>query len=162
MRERFPFGHFCGVVTVIDGAVPRTTKAAHQHRAEHAAAALLAQNDAAIKRTDASIEQSRSLIAQAEAQVKWTSDDFERAQKLGGGVISVSTIEQRETALKIAQAQFAAANNALSVAEADRKSRDAERQELQVRIARTEVKAPVSGLVSRRSAKLGATACRPD
>jgi multidrug resistance efflux pump len=48
------------------------------------------------------------------------------------------------------------------VAEADRKSRDAERQELQVRIARTEVKAPVSGLVSRRSAKLGATACRPD
>ena len=60
--------------------------------------------------------------------------------------------------MKTAQAQFAAANDALSVAEADRKSRDAERQELLVRISRTDVTAPVSGLVSRRSAKLGATA----
>jgi HlyD family secretion protein len=120
--------------------------------------ALLAQNDAAIKRADAAIAQAKSNIAQAQAQVKWTSDDFERAQKLAGGVMSVSTIEQRETALKTAQAQLSSANNALSVAEADRKARDAERQELQVRIGRTEVTAPAAGLVSRRSAKLGATA----
>src|SRR5208283_1135060 len=120
--------------------------------------ALLAQNDAAVKRADAAIEQAKSNIAQAQAQAKWTSDDFERAQKLAGGVMSVSTVEQRETALKTAQAQLAAANNALSVAEADRKARDAERQELEVRIGRTEIKAPVAGLVSRRSAKLGATA----
>jgi RND family efflux transporter MFP subunit len=120
--------------------------------------ALLAQNDAAIKRADAAIDQSKSLIAQSEAQVQWASDDFDRARKLGGGVMSVSTIEQRETALKTAQAQLSAARNALAVAEADRRSRDAERQELLVRIGRTEVKAPVAGLVSRRSAKLGATA----
>jgi len=120
--------------------------------------ALLAENDAAIKRADAAIEQARSVIAQSQAQVKWTSDDYERAEKLAGGVMSISTIEQREIAFKTAQAQFAASNNALSVAEADRKARDAERQEVRVRIDRTEVKAPVSGLVSRRSAKLGATA----
>ncbi len=120
--------------------------------------ALLAENDAAITRADAAVAQSNSLIAQAQAQVKWASDDFARAQKLAGGVMSVSTVEQRETALKTAQAQLSSANNALSVAEADRKARDAERQELQVRVARAEVTAPVSGLVSRRSAKLGATA----
>ncbi|MGO9419493.1 efflux RND transporter periplasmic adaptor subunit [Roseiarcus sp.] len=120
--------------------------------------ALLAENDAAVKRADAAIEQAKSNIAQADVQVKWTSDDFDRAQKLAGGVMSVSTIEQRETALKTAQAQLAAAKNALSLAEADRKARDAERQELEVRIGRTEVTAPVSGLVSRRSARLGATA----
>ena len=120
--------------------------------------ALLAENDAAIKRADAAIEQAKSNIAQAGVQVKWTSDDFERAQKLAGGVMSVSTIEQRETAMKTAQAQLAGASNALSVAEADRKARDAERQELEVRIGRTDVTAPVAGLVSRRSAKLGATA----
>ncbi len=120
--------------------------------------ALLAQNDASAKRADASIEQARSLIAQAQAQATWTSDDYERARRLGDGVMSVSTIQQRETALKTAQAQLAAAKNALSVAEADRKSRDAERQELEVRISRAEVKAPVSGVVSRRSAKLGASA----
>ncbi len=120
--------------------------------------ALLAENDAAIKRADASIDQSKSSIAQSEAQAQWASDDFSRAQKLASGVMSVSSIEQREIALKTAQAQLGAAENALAVAEADRKSSDAERQELLVRIARTEVRAPVSGVVSRRSAKLGATA----
>ena len=120
--------------------------------------AQLAQNDAATRRADAAIEQSHSVIAQAQAQLDWASSDFARAQKLVGGVMSASTIEQRETAMKTAQAQLAAAKNALSVAEADRKSRDAERQELLVKVSRTEVKAPVSGLVSRRSAKLGAAA----
>ena len=71
--------------------------------------------------------------------------------------MSVSSVEQRETAQKTAQAQLAAANNALAAAEADRKSRDAERQELEVRIGRT-VATPVFGLVSRRSARIGATA----
>jgi RND family efflux transporter MFP subunit len=120
--------------------------------------ALLAENDAAIKRADASIEQSKSVIAQSEAQAQWASDDFSRAQKLGGGVMSAASIEQREIALKTAQAQLAAVRNALGVAEADRRSREAERQELLVRIGRTEVRAPVAGVVSRRSAKLGATA----
>ncbi len=120
--------------------------------------ALIAENDAATKRADAAIDQAQSMIAQSEAQVHFADDDFDRARKLGGGVMSVSTIEQRETAMKTAQAQLAAARNALSVAEADRKSRDAERQELLVRIDRTEVKAPVAGVVSRRSAKLGADA----
>jgi RND family efflux transporter MFP subunit len=120
--------------------------------------ALLAENDAATKRADAAIDQSQSLIVQSEAQLKFANDDFERARKLESGVMAVSTIEQRETAMKTAEAQLAAARHALSVAEADRKSRDAERQELLVRIDRTEVKAPVSGVVSRRSARLGADA----
>ncbi len=120
--------------------------------------ALISENDAATKRADAAIDQARSLIVQSQAQLQFASDDFDRARKLAGGVMAVSTIEQRETAMKTAQAQLAAAQNALSVAEADRKSRDAERQELLVRIDRTEVKAPVAGIVSRRSAKLGADA----
>ena len=99
-----------------------------------------------------------SLIAQSQAQAQFASADFDRARKLGEGVMAASTIEQREMAMKTAQAQLAAAQNALGVAEADRKSRDAERQELLVRIGRTEVKAPVSGIVSRRSARLGASA----
>jgi HlyD family secretion protein len=120
--------------------------------------ALLAQNDAATRRADAAIDQARSLIAQSQAQVQFSNADFERAHKLEAGVMAASTIEQREMAMKTAQAQLSAAQNALSVSEADRKSRDAERQELQVRIGRTEVKAPVAGIVSRRSAKLGASA----
>ena len=120
--------------------------------------AMLAENDASTRRADAAIDQARSLIAQSQAQAQFASADYERARKLGNGVMAASTIEQRETAMKTAQAQLAAAQFALGAAEADRKSRDAERQELLVRIDRTEVKAPVSGIVSRRSAKLGADA----
>ncbi len=120
--------------------------------------ALMAQNDAATKRADAAIDQARSLIAQSQAQVQFSNADFERARKLEAGVMAASTVEQREMAMKTAQAQLSAAQNALSVSEADRKSRDAERQELLVRIGRTEVKAPVAGIVSRRSARVGASA----
>jgi HlyD family secretion protein len=120
--------------------------------------ALLAENDAATRRADAAIDQARSMIAQSQAQLQFATDDFERARKLGQGVMAASTIEQREMAMKTDQAQLAAAQFALGLAEADRKSRDAERQELLVRIDRTEVRAPVSGIVSRRSAKLGADA----
>ena len=118
----------------------------------------MAQNDAATRRADAAIDQAGSLIAQSQAQVQFANADFDRAHKLEAGIMAASTIEQREMAMKTAQAQLAAARFALGVAEADRKSRDAERQELTVRIDRTEVKAPVAGIVSRRSAKLGASA----
>jgi RND family efflux transporter MFP subunit len=120
--------------------------------------ALLAQNDASTKRADAAIDQARSLIAQSQAQVQFSNADFDRARKLDAGIMAASTIEQREMAMKTAQAQLAAAQNALGVAQADRKSRDAERQELEVRINRTDVKAPVAGIISRRSARLGASA----
>jgi len=120
--------------------------------------AMLAENDASTRRADAAIDQAKSLIAQSQAQLQFASADYERARKLGEGVMAAATIEQRETAMKTAQAQLAGAQFALGVAEADRKSRDAERQELLVRIDRTEVKAPVSEIVSRRSAKLGADA----
>src|SRR5271154_7340907 len=86
--------------------------------------ALLAENDASTKRADAAIDQAQSMIAQSEAQLQFASDDFDRARKLTGGGMSVSTIEQRETAMKTAQAQLGAARNALGLAEADRKSRD--------------------------------------
>jgi HlyD family secretion protein len=120
--------------------------------------AMLAENDAATKRADAAVDQARSLIAQSQAQEEFATSDFDRARKLGQGVMAASTIEQREMAMKTAEAQLGAAQNALGVAQADRKSRDAERQELLVRIDRTEVKAPVSGVISRRSAKPGAAA----
>ena len=120
--------------------------------------ALAAQNDAAAARADAAIAQAKSNIAQAEAQMDFAANDFDRAKKLGAGVMATSTVEQREANMKSTQAALAAARNALAVAQADRHARDAERQELNVRIARTEVRAPVDGVVSRRAAKLGAVA----
>ncbi len=118
--------------------------------------ALIAQNDAATARADAAIAQAQSQIEQFQAQLAWANDDFQRASKLGGQNVAAATIEQRQIALRTAGAQLAAARNGLALAQADRKSREGERRELMVRIARTEVKAPVAGLVSRRTARLGA------
>ncbi len=118
--------------------------------------AQIAQTDAATARADAAIAQAKSAIEQAQAQLSWASDDYDRAAKLGPQVIAAATIEQRETALRTARAQLASAQNALLVAEADRKSRDGERRELEVKLAETAVKAPVAGIVSRRTARLGA------
>jgi HlyD family secretion protein len=120
--------------------------------------ALAAQSDAAAARADAAIAQAKSNIAQSETQVDFASSEFDRAKRLGSGIMTASNVEQRETNMKSTQAALAAAKNALTAAQADRRSRDAERQELNVRIARTEVRAPVAGVVSRRSAKLGALA----
>jgi HlyD family secretion protein len=120
--------------------------------------AQLAQNDAATARADAAIAQARSAIEQAQAQVSWAESDYDRAVKLGPQVMAAATIEQREIAQRTARAQLASAQNALAVAEADRKSRDGERRELSVKLAQTEVKAPVGGIVSRRAARLGAAA----
>src|SRR3984885_9039274 len=82
--------------------------------------AMLVENDDATARADAAIAQARDTIVQSEAQLTGAQDDYERARKLGPGIMSASTVEQRETAAKTARAQLAAAKNALSVAQADR------------------------------------------
>ena len=118
--------------------------------------ALLAENDAAVLRAKATIEQAKSQISQFEASLTQASADLERSQKLGPQIVAGSTLDARIAGQRVAQAQLEAARNALSVAVADEAARAAERQELQVRLDRTEIKAPVAGLVTRRSARLGA------
>jgi RND family efflux transporter MFP subunit len=120
--------------------------------------ALLAQNDAARARSAAAIEQARSQITQTETTLAQAATDLERTQKLSTQVVSQATIDQRMTAFRGAEAQVAASRAALAAAEADGAARAAERRELMVRIGRTEVKAPVAGVVSRRTAKVGAMA----
>jgi HlyD family secretion protein len=120
--------------------------------------ALLAQNDAALAKADAAIAQARNQIDQSEAMHAQAAADLSRAKGLAIGVITQATLDQRVAAARSAQAQVAAAESALAVAEAEKRSREAERRELLVRIGRTEVRAPVAGVVSRRTARLGALA----
>ena len=120
--------------------------------------ALLAQNDAALARADAAIAQARNQIDQSEAMQAQADADLTRAKGLAIGVITQATLDQRVAAARSAEAQVAGARSALAVAQAERHSREAERRELMVRVGRTEVKAPVAGIVSRRTARLGALA----
>ncbi|MBM3609906.1 MAG: efflux RND transporter periplasmic adaptor subunit, partial [Alphaproteobacteria bacterium] len=121
--------------------------------------ALVAQSDAGLARADAMIAQTRSQIAQAQANVTWTSADLRRAQELlGRGASTQAIVDQKLNASRTAQAQLEALRNALVASEAENKNLGAQRRELMIRVTRTEVRAPAGGVISRRSAKLGALA----
>ena len=117
----------------------------------------IAQNAAQISRAEAAVAQARSSIA--EAQANGTQADLALARTrtlLAGGNAAREIFEQRQAAAQTAAARLDLANNALRAAEADRALAEAQRRELLVRLARTELRAPVAGVVSRRTARLGA------
>ena len=113
---------------------------------------LLAQNSAQIARAEAAIAQARSTIAQSQAAQVEAAQQLERAQTLAkSGNVAGAVLDQRIAAARQTESALAAARSGLRHGEA-------QRQELELRLARTEVKAPAGGLVSRRNARVGATA----
>jgi HlyD family secretion protein len=119
----------------------------------------LAQNEAQTARADAAIAQAQSSIAEAEANKDQAASAFARSQALvKSGNTTAETLDQREANAKMADARLAAAQHALTVAQADKKLADAQRSELMVRLEHTQIRAPTAGLVSRRTARIGAIA----
>ncbi len=118
-----------------------------------------AQNEAALARDTAAIEQSRSAIDQAEAAADEARQALNRAQILSkSGNATEATLEQRVSASRSSDGRLAAARNGLSIAQADLAQAKAQQAEITLRLARTEIRAPVDGIVSRRTARVGATA----
>ncbi len=121
--------------------------------------AQLAQSDAALARADAQILQAHSQIRQAEATLSQTTPDLQRAQSLiRTGASTQALVDQKLAADNAARAALDVARQSLNVSQADKASIEAQRRELQVRISRTEVRAPVAGVVSRKNARVGAIA----
>lgn len=121
--------------------------------------AQLAQNTALLAKADASIARAGSTIAQAEAALKEAKNALERAKPLRqSGYLSDSVFDQREAAARTSEAVLVAARDGLKVAEAEKASLEAQRQELEWRRSKTEVKAPAEGLVSRRDVRVGSLA----
>ncbi|MGI4975847.1 MAG: efflux RND transporter periplasmic adaptor subunit [Janthinobacterium lividum] len=119
--------------------------------------ASLAQNAAQIAHAEASVAQAQGQIAEAVANRVQADAAFARTRELvGRGDASRELFEQRQAAQSVAAARVAAAQDALGLAHADVALAQAQRQELSVRLARTELRAPVAGLVSRRMARVGA------
>jgi len=121
--------------------------------------AQLAQNKANIARADAAIAVARSGIVQAEAAVKEASNAFDRAQPLKkSGYLSGAAFDQRESAAATSQSKLIAARDGLTSAQADKAAFEAQGRDLAWKHAKTEVRAPVDGVVSRRTARVGAVA----
>jgi len=117
----------------------------------------LAQNESSLARNDAAIAQARSQIAEATAIESQANAAFDRGQSLKTkGIVAQDALDLRESTAKTAAARREAAAQGLALAEADKTLTEAQRRELQLRVAKTEIKAPTDGLVLSRSARIGA------
>lgn len=104
--------------------------------------------------------------AQAEAQrlqAKTSSDEANRQRDRGSalaksGTISQAQLDQLTAAATSAAAALNSAEQALKANDADMKVIEAQIGNINLQLARTEVKAPVDGLISVRNAKIGAIA----
>ena len=79
-----------------------------------------------------------------------------RVSTEGQGRSGLGLEAQRQAAAAMAAARVDSGQGALRAAEADRALAEAQRRELLVRLARTELRAPVAGRISRRIARQGA------
>ena len=121
--------------------------------------AQLEQNEAALARADAGIAQAESNILAAEARRDEARNALDRARPLRqSGVISEATQDTREATAKSAEAALVAARDGKRLAEADRRQLLAVRRDLEWRRSRTDIRAPADGIISRRTAKVGAFA----
>lgn len=108
--------------------------------------------DAEAAQASAAIAQSRASIAEAEATVLETKQALQRSETLRkSGTASAQQYDQALSASQVADARLNAAKENLKVAEA-------QRDQVEVRRARTEIKAPSAGIVKRRNLRLGAIA----
>ncbi|WP_428031896.1 efflux RND transporter periplasmic adaptor subunit [Ancylobacter sp.] len=118
---------------------------------------LLAQNTANSAKAQAAIAQQKAQLQQMLAQLTEAEAAVERARTLiKTGATSQEVLDQRERAVKVSTAQVTAAQEMVTAAEAEAAQIKATRDEIEVRLARTEIKAPLAGIVWARSARIGA------
>jgi HlyD family secretion protein len=116
----------------------------------------IAQNSASLGKSQAAIDQVRNQIAESEATFRQSEDAFNRVKPLREtGVVSQAAFDERDAAYRTARARLAAQKEALKFAEADLLLIKSQRQELELKLGRTEIRAPAAGLISRRTARLG-------
>lgn len=118
-----------------------------------------AQNDAQIARAEAVIAQANAQIVEAQANLVAAENNFERTRQLrSSGNVTTEIFDQRDAAARAAAAKLNASRQALAIASADLALAKAQGRDIEVKLARTQIRAPAAGVISRRNARLGATA----
>jgi HlyD family secretion protein len=117
------------------------------------------QNDAQIARAEALVAQAKAQIAEADANLVQANNAFDRTKSLReSGNASIEMFDQRAAAARSGEARANSARQALAIASADLALAQAQGKDITVKLARTEIKAPRAGIISRRTARLGAMA----
>lgn len=157
------------VTPLVDGLSIRTLAADVGDRVE-AGGTLATLNDDALvlqkSQTEASLAKANAALAQIEAQLveaKANADEAvrvrDRAQRLvKSGAQSQAAADQAVAAADAALARVNSAEQAIAVSQADIKVAQSQIDDIDLKLARTAVKSPVAGIVSARTAKIGAIA----
>ncbi|WP_288082501.1 efflux RND transporter periplasmic adaptor subunit [Shinella sp.] len=157
------------VTPLVDGLSIRTLAADVGDRVE-AGGTLATLNDDALvlqkSQTEASLAKANAALAQIEAQLveaKANADEAvrvrDRAQRLvKSGSQSQAAADQAVAAADAALARVNSAEQAIAVSQADIKVAQSQIDDIDLKLARTAVKSPVAGIVSARTAKIGAIA----
>lgn len=157
------------VAPMVDGLSIRTLSVDVGDTVE-AGSVLVVLNDDALRlqksELEASLAKAEAGLAQLNAQLSETKANNDEAKRVSDRAAelskngTVSTAEaDRVRALAIAtHARVLSAEQAVAVASADIKVAEAQIDDIDLRLARTEVKAPVAGVISAKNAKVGAIA----
>lgn len=114
---------------------------------------------ATIASKEAAVARAKSQIDQALITEQRSAADLNRTKKLrSSGVASVEQFDQRQADYNLASAQLDSAKLGLTSAESELALSKAQMAELELRKARTEIRAPVDGYVSRRTVQIGGIA----
>jgi HlyD family secretion protein len=117
------------------------------------------QYAASLAKAKASLAQYEAQLAEAQANAEEAVRVSERSKKLAeAGSVSTAQRDQEKAAATAALARVNSAEQLVSVANADIKVVEAQISDIDLRLARTDVKTPVSGVISARTAKVGAIA----
>jgi HlyD family secretion protein len=117
------------------------------------------QTQAQAAKVAAAVAQAESAIEQSQINANKARDDLNRTKKLRtSGVATVEQFDQRQSAYDLAVAQLNSARLSLEVTKADKLANDAQMADLELRKARSEIKAPVAGFISRRTVQVGGIA----
>lgn len=120
--------------------------------------ALLAleKNEMNMRRARAAVAVEKSRVDVALVSEREAARKHERSKALQSkGIVSAQSHEDNQNAFERAVAQSALARQSLSLAQADEQIIMRERQEIELTIARSTVRAPEAGLVLERNAHIG-------
>lgn len=116
----------------------------------------LAQINAQRAQAQAAVAQAEAQIGDAEVGVRQAQEDLDRVAPLfKRRIASESQRDQAVNALDSAKAKLNTANMGKASAEAQLALIDAQERDVQLKLSKTEVKAPADGIVLARSAQLG-------
>lgn len=118
---------------------------------------LLGKNEVSLLRARAAVEVEASKLEVAAVTEAETRKNLERSRALQPkGAVSEQVLDQHQNAHARALAELGLARQSLQLAEADAELIVRERREIELTIERSTVKAPDTGLVLKRSARIGA------